>query len=163
MQVGTYQPTWTTVDLMSEILNNISRDYSNAANQKGLQLTLTSRISDPKIFCDKYSVNQIFINLVDNAIKYTNEGTVNILVDKNEENKIKVTVEDTGIGMSEEFIALMYEPFMQEERGYSRRYEGNGLGLSLIKKYCDLNKAAITVESGKKKGTKFIITFPQNE
>jgi len=163
MQVGTYQPTWTTVDLMSEILNNISRDYSNAANQKGLQLTLKSRISDPKIFCDKYSVNQIFINLVDNAIKYTNEGTVNILVDKNEENKIKVTVEDTGIGMSEEFIALMYEPFMQEERGYSRRYEGNGLGLSLVKKYCELNRATIAVESEKKKGTKFIVTFPQDE
>ncbi|MHB9040601.1 MAG: PAS domain S-box protein [Melioribacteraceae bacterium] len=163
MQVGTYQPTWTTVDLMSEILNNISRDYSNAANQKGLQLTLTSRISDPKIFCDKYSVNQIFINLVDNAIKYTKEGTVDIIVDKNEENKVKVIVEDTGIGMSEEFMAVMYDIFMQEERGYSRRYEGNGLGLSLIKKYCDLNKAVITVESGKKKGTKFIVTFPQDE
>ena len=163
MQVGTYQPTWATVDLMSDILNNIIRDYSKAANQKGLQLTLSNRISHSIIFCDKYSVNQIFINLVDNAIKYTKEGTVNILVDKNEENKVKVIVEDTGIGMSEEFMAVMYDIFMQEERGYSRRYEGNGLGLSLIKKYCDLNKATITVESRKMKGTKFIVTFTKNE
>ena len=53
----------------------------------------------------------------------------------------------------------MFEPFTQEQRGYSRRYEGNGLGLALVKKYCDLNEVKIEVESGKNKGSKFILTF----
>jgi signal transduction histidine kinase len=57
----------------------------------------------------------------------------------------------------------MFEPFMQEDMGYSRRYEGNGLGLALVKKYCDLNKAAIDVESEKGKGSKFTVTFLKTE
>ena len=61
--------------------------------------------------------------------------------------------------MSKEFMTKMFQPFVQEETGYSRRYEGNGLGLSLVEKYCQLNKAKISVQSEKGKGTKFTVTF----
>jgi signal transduction histidine kinase len=98
------------------------------------------------------------VNLIDNSIKYTKEGYISITVSKNGQGII-VSIEDTGIGISEEFMKKMYHPFMQEERGATRRYDGNGLGLSLVKKYCDLNKIDIKVESEKGVRTKFTLIF----
>jgi len=95
---------------------------------------------------------------MDNSIKFTHEGSITIKVEKIEDGRIiLVTINDTGIGMSEEFMKMMYSPFTQEDRGYSRRYEGNGLGLSLVKKYCDLNNIAIEVESKKGIGSQFTL------
>ncbi|PKL87023.1 MAG: PAS domain-containing sensor histidine kinase, partial [Ignavibacteriae bacterium HGW-Ignavibacteriae-2] len=65
-----------------------------------------------------------------------------------------------GIGMTEEYLSSIFEPFVQEEGGYSRRFEGNGLGLALVKKYCDLNNVRIRIESEKNVGSKFILVFP---
>jgi signal transduction histidine kinase len=97
--------------------------------------------------------------LIDNAIKYTDNGRVEVTIDRNNDGCIIVSVEDTGIGISDEFMKNIFKPFLQEESGYSRRYEGNGLGLALTKKYCELNNATINVESQKGAGSKFIITF----
>lgn len=130
-----------------------------AKTKKELDFAVISTVPKPSICCDIYSVNQIFVNLIDHAIKYTHKGSVAITVDRDSGGKIRTVVSDTGIGMKEEFLGWMFEPFTQEQRGYSRRYEGNGLGLALVKKYCDLNEVKIEVESGKNKGSKFILTF----
>jgi PAS domain S-box-containing protein len=163
MQVGAYSPDFENVNLMKDILNNLRTEFEGYANQKGIEFIVQSSLSIPDIYCDLYSVNQIFVNLIDNAIKYTKKGKVEIMVERDIKEHVKVIVSDTGIGMSEEFLMRMFEPFMQEESGYSRRYEGNGLGLALVKKYCDLNEAAIDVESEKGKGSKFIVTFLKTE
>lgn len=159
MQIGTYQSAFKKIDLGKKILSVIHSEYSAMAKQKGLQLAFNNNLPSSIIYGDDYSINQIFINLIDNAVKYTETGNVDVLIDRNEENNIFVTVSDTGIGISEEYLPHIFEPFMQEERGYSRRYEGNGLGLSLVKKYCDLNGITINVESKKGAGSKFTITF----
>jgi signal transduction histidine kinase len=113
---------------------------------------------------DKESIYQVFVNLMDNAVKYTQKGSVSINVEKNEDaQEVKVTIEDSGIGISQEFLDKMFEPFTQEDRGYSRRYEGNGLGLSLVKKYCELNGITIQVKSKKGIGTKFELIFSSIE
>ena len=70
-----------------------------------------------------------------------------------------VEIKDTGVGISKEFLPKIFEPFLQEEQGFTRSFEGNGLGLALVKKYCELNNASITVESEKRKGTIFTVTF----
>jgi signal transduction histidine kinase len=98
------------------------------------------------------------VKLIDNSIKYTKKGYISINVSKNEQG-INVSIDDTGIGISEEFLKIMYHPFLQEDRGTSIRYDGNGLGLSLVKKYCDLNRIALAVESNKDVGTKFSLFF----
>ncbi|HSH52324.1 MAG TPA: ATP-binding protein, partial [Bacteroidales bacterium] len=64
---------------------------------------------------------------------------------------------DTGIGMSEDYLSRLFTPFSQEETGYSRRYEGTGLGLALVNNYCKLNDAEITVKSKKNEGSTFTI------
>ena len=68
-------------------------------------------------------------------------------------------ISDTGIGISEEFLPKMFDPFSQEEQGMTRKYEGNGLGLTLVKRYCELNRIGLNVASKKNVGTTFILTF----
>jgi PAS domain S-box-containing protein len=159
MQVGTYEPIWTEFDIISDILLSTKSEYQNLASKKNLELKYESNIPNAIIRADKYSVYQIFVNLIDNAIKYTNKGSIAIKVEPALDNKIKITLEDTGIGMSQEYVENLFTPFMQEDRGYSRRFDGNGLGLALVKKYCDLNNAKIEVESKKDVGTKFSVYF----
>ena len=158
-QMGTYEPTWSNVNLAADVIENIQLEFVSLAKRKGLEFNYRAEVEDTVVFGDHNSLNQIFVNLVDNAIKYTKEGKVEIIVNRDNDANLRVTVADTGIGISEEFKKNLFEPFMQEERGYSRRFEGNGLGLALVKKYCDMNKAEIRIESEKGKGSSFIVTF----
>jgi len=159
MQIGSYQPTFKKINLEKRVLDIIQTEFSIPARQKELQLIFKNNITSPIIIGDSYSINQIFTNLIDNAVKYTEAGSVSVLIDRDKENNIFVSVSDSGIGISAEYFPFLFEPFMQEERGYSRRYEGNGLGLSLVKKYCELNGIKVTVESKKNEGSRFTITF----
>ncbi|MCX6150329.1 MAG: ATP-binding protein [Ignavibacteriales bacterium] len=158
MQVGTYEPSFSEFDLLKEIIGKIINENMKIIEDKGLKFNFHSNLTEAVVFGDHYSIFQIFVNLIDNSIKYTKKGYISINVSKNEQG-INVSIEDTGIGISDEFMKMMYNPFMQEERGSSRRYDGNGLGLSLVKKYCDLNGINITVESEKGAGTKFTLVF----
>jgi PAS domain S-box-containing protein len=159
MQIGDYAPVWTDFDLFNDVIEKLSFEYTQSAENKNLHLSIINNTSDAVLHVDRYSVNQIIDNILDNAVKFTEEGIIKVTIDKNEKNNLVVIVEDTGIGISEEFMEHIFEPFMQEDRGYTRKYEGNGLGLALAKKYCDLNNASINVESKKGKGSKFIVTF----
>ena len=97
--------------------------------------------------------------IVDNAVKYTEKGNITINIKRNENKNLVVEVMDTGIGIANDYLPNLFEPFSQEEMGYSRKYEGNGIGLTLVKKYCDLNSALIEVESKKNMGSVFRVLF----
>lgn len=159
LQTGTYRPSFSQVDLVQDILEDIVSELYSAAAAKGLQLILTVKTDKTTVNVDFYTIVQIFLNLVDNAIKYTEEGIVEIIVDVNENEKLTVSVKDTGIGINEEFIPKLFSPFSQEESGYTRKFEGTGLGLALVKGYVDINKATLSVQSSKGKGSVFTITF----
>lgn len=159
MQVGTYEAILENINLFDDILMKIKAEYLTQTEKKHLNFIFSCKTSNPYVYGDEYSINQIFVNLIDNAVKYTNKGKIEVTIDRDDRDKIRVTIEDTGIGISKEFMHKLFDPFMQEERGYSRIYEGNGLGLSLVKKYCDLNNASINVESEKNIGSKFIVIF----
>ena len=162
MKVGTYKPSFSEFDLLKEIIGKIKNENMKIIEDKGLKFNFFSDLSEAVIVGDQYSIYQIFVNLIDNSIKYTKKGYISINVTKNEQG-INVIIEDTGIGISEDFMQMMFRPFMQEERGYSRIYDGNGLGLALVKKYCDLNHITISVESEKGVGTKFTLLFTRTK
>lgn len=159
IQVGTYKPIWKDFDLVNDILLDLQREFSNYAIKKNLELNFIFEKEHAQINGDKYSICQILKNILDNSLKYTENGKVDVIISEDQNYKAKITIEDTGIGMSEGFLNNLFEPFMQEERGYSRSFEGNGLGLALVKKYCDLNNILIDVESKKGKGSKVTLTF----
>ncbi|MEW5842706.1 MAG: PAS domain S-box protein [Bacteroidota bacterium] len=159
IQTNSYHSSQVELNLSGKFLTNIYNEFITDAKEKNLEFNLHCKTADANIYADEYSVKKIFVHLIDNAIKYTPEGKVDLTVDKDAEGKIFVSIADTGIGMSNEFMAMMYNPFTQEEQGYSRSFEGNGLGLALAKKYCEINNATVTVESAKGKGTIFTVKF----
>lgn len=159
IQTGTYEPILKQINLYSDILKKLMREFKTFADSKKLELNIFESNVDSIVLADEYSVTQIFANLIDNAIKYTDKGKVDIYMKKNEKGECLVEVTDTGIGISKEFIPRLFSTFVQEHQGYTRRFEGNGLGLALVKKYCEINNAEVYVESKKDFGTTFTIVF----
>ncbi|MGE5499306.1 MAG: PocR ligand-binding domain-containing protein [Syntrophothermus sp.] len=160
LQTGNYELIPEELDLAGDILEKLLRDYRYIAKEKKVELCFEDRLDrKEKITADRHMVDQIFANIIDNAVKYTIEGTVKVVQYKNNENNLCVDVEDTGIGMSDEYIKKLFTPFSQEESGYTRRYEGNGLGLAIVKRYAELNNAAVSVESRKGTGSVFTVIF----
>ncbi len=158
LQTGNYVSKFEKLYL-NDLLEIIYNEYKFKAENKNIDLRFMPDEKKLAVFCDEYSTVQIFVNLIDNAIKYTNKGSVEISVSANRDNKALVKFEDTGIGISEEYLENIFTPFSQEEQGYTRRFEGNGLGLALVKKYCEINNAEIEVESVKGKGSTFTVVF----
>lgn len=161
VQSGNYKANFETFNLIPD-LKNLVNEFKSLSEDKGLELRLKIHDKTALITADRYTVNQIFQNLINNAIKYTLKGYVQISVKSVYNNKIQVDVKDTGIGMSEEYLNNIFMPFSQEDSGHKRQFEGNGLGLALVKKYCELNRAEILVESEKNAGSVFSVVFDQN-
>ena len=86
-------------------------------------------------------------------------GSVKIYVKNSILNKITVTVIDTGVGISQKYVGNIFSPFSQETTGYTRKFDGNGLGLTLVKEYCNLNNTEIFVSSEKGSGSNFTLIF----
>jgi len=158
IQTNTLKLEKREINLCDEILNNLYKEFHPMAKLKGINLTI-EKPNDPLILvADEYTLTQIFHNLIDNAIKYTHSGAV--IIRANEiEDLVTVEIEDSGIGIDEIYIDKIFDTFSQEEQGYSRKFEGNGLGLALVKHYCNSNNAKIEVESKKGAGSTFRITF----
>jgi PAS domain S-box-containing protein len=154
-----YKIDLTEIDIYDDVLYPLLNELKGKAEDKGLTLELLPTEKQMKLVLDHYSISQLFMNLIDNAIKYTKKGSVTIKPFVNEFGKIQVDVIDTGIGIAEEYMPTMFEAFSQEEQGYTRSYEGIGLGLSLVKSYADLNNAEIKVQSEKNKGSVFSVIF----
>jgi PAS domain S-box-containing protein len=159
VQTGTYEYLAKTVDIYKDVLLTIIEEFNALAKTKNLDFVVINKTDDTKIVVDSYTVTQIFVNLVDNAFKYTNEGRIELKIERDENNKLVISVADTGIGISDKYLPLIFKAFSQEEQGYTRKFEGNGLGLALVKNYCDMNNAEIKVESKKDVGTTFTVSF----
>lgn len=159
LQLGTYKVSKAEFYLGKDVLFPLYNEFVLYAKQKGIQFLMEYDTDDAKVVSDQYSVKQVFSNLIDNAIKYTSEGKVVIVLGKDENQKTKVEIRDSGIGIAKEYIPHLFDAFTQEEQGYSRSFEGSGLGLALVSKYCELNNLTIKVESEKGKGATFSVTF----
>lgn len=159
LQTGAYRPVYKEINLDTDVLQSLQIEYLHLAQSKKLTIDYVCQTAYPVIEADEYSVMQIFANLIDNGIKYTDAGKISIRLFENHTGEKIVEIKDTGIGMNKEFLERIFEPFVQEEHGYTRSFDGNGLGLALVKNYCELNNARIEVESEKGSGSKFRVTF----
>ncbi|MCI1721734.1 MAG: response regulator [Lachnospiraceae bacterium] len=136
------------------------------AELKGVQLIeKLSHYQNEPVWADRLKINKIALNLISNSIKFTHAGgTVTVTPycrsAGSEKECCGFIIEDTGIGMSEEFMKHMYEPFSQEKRSESVQTPGTGLGLSIVKKYVDLLGGTIQVESHLHAGTRWEVVIP---
>lgn len=129
------------------------------SDKKGLKLSYQIPDHEIILHSDQRRAEQILINLVNNAIKFTDSGEVNIncLI---EDGFVKTSVHDTGIGIMEDKLDSLFTPFKQIDTGLSRQYEGTGLGLSICKRLVDIMGGEIWVESESGKGSIFTFTLP---
>jgi PAS domain S-box-containing protein len=157
-QAGKLEISASDVDLRF-ILLNLVQEFKYLANEKNLDLNFVNNASEVYIQSDEFILIHVFQNLIENAIKYTDTGKVEVILFNNSDGKVCVDIKDTGIGISKDYLERMFKPFTQEDTGYSRKYEGVGLGLALVKNYLDLIGAAIKVDSEKGKGSVFTVIF----
>lgn len=133
------------------------------ATEKNIHFTAdTTSVSRDVVEGDPLRLRQILINVAANAIKFTNEGTVHLYVFKPEEGKYSFKVSDTGIGIPEEKLQRIFNPYEQADN-IEKNYGGTGLGLAITGKITDLLKGEITIESRLQKGTVITITIPYQQ
>jgi PAS domain S-box-containing protein len=131
------------------------------ARNKGLELTSEAADNVPgTVTGDRQRVNQVVVNLIGNALKFTKEGGVHIRAYSPDENHWAVDVTDTGIGVPEEAREYIFEPFRQADESATREHSGAGLGLSIVKQLVEMMGGKITLESEVEKGSTFTIVLP---
>lgn len=131
------------------------------ANQKGLKLNVHTPNTPPlHLYADKNRMEQIFTNLIENAVRYTEKGEIKIEV-TDIGNHIQVKIIDTGIGIKKQDIPFLFERFYRVDKSRSRANGGTGLGLSIVKNLVEMHEGTIDFDSELNKGTTVTLTFPK--
>ena len=139
------------IDNVIELLEKKNKD--KVIIQKEVEGPITD------FFCNENRLRQLIINLTDNGLKYTNEGSVTIKC-REEENDLVLEFVDTGVGIPREHLPRLFERFYRVDKGRSRKQGGTGLGLSIVKHIVELYKGTITVESEPGIGSTFTVRLP---
>jgi len=143
------------LDLLVKDLCNL---FQILAEQKGITLEI-DKAQELTVMGDKFRLQQLFTNLIDNAIKYTPEGTIRVTLEKNQEN-VLVKVSDTGIGIPEQEREKIFKRFYRVDKSRSRETGGVGLGLSIVEWIAHAHHGRIEVESEINQGSTFIVYLP---
>jgi PAS domain S-box-containing protein len=145
---------------LKDVLDNVRGIFDHRIKKKGLLFQVTTDPGIPDTLCgDPYRLNQVMINLIGNAVKFTEKGSVNVhvaLEEKKEDTvSLHFSVMDTGIGIPESSLPYIFEHFSQGGRDISRRYGGTGLGLAISQRLLQLQGGSISVKSAEGEGSVF--------
>ena len=147
----------TVTSLAAGAWVSVSR-YHQRLEEKNLYFKIISE-APPLIKADPFQLEQMIINIIDNAIKYTDEGGITTTLEK-KNGWLVIGIEDTGCGIPKNHLHRIFERFYVIDKSRSRKFGGTGLGLSIVKHIVLLHKGRIDVESAAGEGTKFTITLP---
>jgi len=148
---------------ISKVLIPFLENYKFKIEEKSLEFETNIKGNDFLIWGDLSILTLILINLLDNAVKFTNKGFIKLTIENTTIENIKyaaITVEDTGIGIQKDKLALIFDEFRQVSEGYNRRYEGIGLGLTIARKLTEILKGMMRVQSIYGKGSIFTVLIP---
>lgn len=160
VEAGKYELAEQAVDMVS-LIDLSTKQMFIQSQTAGVRLITEVPPDLPFLRGDKRSIVQILHNLISNAVKFTPEnGTVTVSANINREGLLEVRVKDNGIGISEQKIAQVLEPFVQTDSYVAKDYEGHGLGLTVSNKFAEMHDGALTIESELGKGTIIIVRFP---
>ncbi|HLP73775.1 MAG TPA: ATP-binding protein [Bacteroidales bacterium] len=147
-------------DLIS-LFSRSADAFRELCQLKGIELLVNNSVDEDEsiIVSDKGKLEKIFLHLIDNAVKFTQRGSVRIDLSV-EKNILSFDISDTGIGIDEREQSIIFDPFRQLETGLSRSYGGTGLGLTIVKAYVEALKGTISLTSELNRGTSVKITLP---
>ena len=163
IESGTMEVVLSELNMNQEI-EYLYHFFKPEANSRGVELVVHKELSDNNagIVADKEKLHAVLTNLIKNAIKYTNSGTIELGYNRKHDH-FKIYVKDTGIGIEKDRQKAIFERFVQEDNSFSKPYEGAGLGLSIAKGYVEMMGGEIGVQSEKSKGSVFWFTIPFSE
>ncbi|WP_312888998.1 sensor histidine kinase [Desertibacillus haloalkaliphilus] len=144
---------------VNHALEKVLLKFQTAVEEKGLSFKVRSEEESLFIYADPSRLNQVIDNLLANALKFTNEGSISITAKRNGEN-IELIISDTGIGISEADLPYIWERFFKVDRGRAKENKGTGLGLAIVKELIELHDGNVSVHSQIGVGTTFSITLP---
>ena len=144
---------------VAQLLREVSEQFEAQAANKGISLNLRLPSTMLEAPVDRNAFKRIIANLLDNALKFTRDGSV-VMTAEIVQDRMRISVADTGIGLPAAQLDRIFERFYQVDSALTRRVGGAGIGLSIVKSYVDLHRGEITVESEEGKGTTFILWLP---
>ena len=145
------------VDLLQEVISELQL----FAEKKGLELSLNIELAVKTVYNDRQRLKQVLTNLISNAIKFTDQGQVQVKVRSRAKNGIEILVCDTGIGIPQEQLTLIFQPFRQGNQSVKRRHSGTGLGLAITQSLVTMMEGFIDVSSVVDQGTTFRVQIPR--
>jgi PAS domain S-box-containing protein len=145
---------------LAAVTREVAQQMEPLVHKKALRFNTSVSPDCPVIMSDRTKVKQILLNLVSNAVKFTNEGSVTVAVECVATGGVRITVSDTGIGIRREDLDEIWEDFRQVDQSRTREHGGTGLGLSITRKLLDRLGGRVTVESEYGKGTTFSVLLP---
>jgi two-component system phosphate regulon sensor histidine kinase PhoR len=152
---------WESLPL-SDLIDDVSDSVKEAAQKKRISISRSIIPSSLEVMGDRNYLEQVFINLLDNAIKYTPKGgEISISAFEKGEGNIQVEIKDNGIGIPKEDLSRIFERFYRVDKGRSQELGGTGLGLSIVKHLVQAHGGRVWVESQLGKGSTFHFTLPK--
>lgn len=159
LESGEFDINLTNCNVVS-LVEEITLSVADYIKSKNINLVFDTNIEEKIIACDPDKIERIMLNLLSNAVKFTGlVGSIYVSVFDGKEF-ITITVEDTGIGIPEDKLDIIFDRFRQVDKSLTRSREGSGIGLSIVKSLVEIHGGTISVESNYGKGTKFIIKLP---
>jgi len=146
-----------------EVVEEIVMSVTNFTESKGINIIFDTDIEEKNIACDLEKIERMVLNLISNAIKFTDEGG-EIFVDVKDKNEfVEISVKDNGIGIEKNHLDIIFDRFKQVDKSLSRNTEGTGIGLSLVKSIIELHGGSTYAKSEVGKGSKFTVMLPSNK
>jgi two-component system phosphate regulon sensor histidine kinase PhoR len=149
--------------LLKDVIEEMVDEFRPATEHKKGRVEIDNQAGNPVILADRYHLSGILINLIDNALKYTDKPPLVTITVMEIPGKILLKIEDAGTGIEKKYIRKVFMPFFRVPSGNIHNVKGSGLGLSYVKKICDLHGWRIRIESEPGKGTGITLTIPKAE
>jgi len=144
---------------LNDIVQTVADGFKAIADKKGLKIETNLQTDLPRIVLDKDRIEQVLVNLINNAITFTNKGRI-LLSSSKMDNAVRVSIRDEGIGIRKEDIGRLFQSFSQLSSGTERRTGGSGLGLAISRKIIELHRGTLRVESTVGQGSTFYLVLP---
>ncbi|MDF2532815.1 MAG: multi-sensor signal transduction histidine kinase, partial [Clostridia bacterium] len=159
IESGFYLLNFKKVNIVS-LVEDITMSIETHANNKGIKLVFDTEWEERIILCDPDAIERIMLNLLSNAIKFSEDGDSIYVNLKMGEGNIYIEVEDTGIGIPRDKLESVFARFVQVDKSFTRKNEGSGIGLAIVKALVEMHSGTIDLVSDLNKGSKFRIALP---
>lgn len=144
---------------ISDVICFVVFQFSNLAKSKKIKIKYEK--NNIQIYCDKDKITQALVNILSNAIRYSNEGSTIVIEEKLNDDKLSISIEDEGIGISKEDLQYVFERFYRADKSRTRATGGTGIGLTIVKSIVSSHGGEVRVQSELGKGSKFTIILPK--